>query len=681
MVSNANCDINQKGYVMIRRVCLSILFSAVILSTECEQGVVAGQVGAAEGFVLPVIQSSPSGNVEVTFSLAADRPVYSVKYKGKEVIAASGLQICFKQGGALSGLGVTGVARNSYDETYDTVVGKSKQTRNHCNEMIISLAEKGTPSRKIDLVFRAYDDGAAFRYVIPKQKMLNQFEIVAENSEFNFAGDYNCWALQLGKFTTNYEKTFDNIKVSAIEPNAVVGLPLTVEIEGGPVLAVTEADLTDYAGMYLAGKDGAELTLVSKLSPLPDVNDVCVRASSPHKSPWRVIMTGDKAGDLVESNIILNLNETCAIADTSWIKAGKVAWPWWSGRVVTDVNFKGDMNTETQKYYIDFAAENGLEYLLIDAKWYGDHHDKTLDITKTIPEINMPEIISYANARGVDVLIWLNWENTRDQMDTAFPLYEKWGIKGVKIDYMNRDDQEVVNFYQRVLKKAAEHRLVVDFHGAYKPTGIRRTWPNLITREGVLGLEHTKWSKLMTPEHNVTIPFTRMLAGPMDYTPGGFDNVTREKFVARQKAPMVMGTRCHHLAMFVVYESPLQMLCDHPAAYRGQDGIEFLKVVPASWDETKVLDGKIGDYIVMARKRGKDWFIGAMTDWNARVLEVGLGFLGEGEYEAEIYSDGPGAGENPKRVMSSHTHVSAGDKLVANLASGGGYAVYLRPIE
>ena len=588
----------------------------------------------------------------------------------------------FREDGVFSaGLEVTGVNYGMFDETYDVVAGKSSQARNNYRELSVSLQEKGEPGRAMDIIFRVYDDGVAFRYVIGEQKALEEFQIVAERSEFNFAGDYDCWAMDLKKFTTNYEKAFNNIKISAIEPNAVIGLPLTIEIADGPVLSVSEAELVDYAGMYLAGKEGSEHTLVPKLAPLSDESGVCVRGSAPHKSPWRVIMIGDDLGDLVESDIIMNLNEACAIEDTSWIKAGKVAWPWWSGRIVTDVDFKGAMNTETMKYYTDFAAENNLEYLLIDAKWYGDHHNGALDITQTIPEINMPGIISYANERGVDVLIWLNWKNVDEQMDTAFPLYEEWGVKGVKIDYMNSDNQDIVRFYHRATQKAAEHHLLINFHGAYKPTGIRRTWPNFITREGIMGLEHTKWSKRMTPEHNVTIPFTRMLVGPMDYTPGGFDSVTKEKFFARKKSPMVMGTRCHHLAMFVVYESPMQMLCDHPASYQDGAGLEFLKVVPATWDETKLLEGKIGDYVVIARRLGEDWFVGAMTDWDARTFEIDLSFLGEGEYEAEIYADGLRTDEKPKRVIVSKMQVTAEDSLTAAMASGGGYAVYLRPVK
>jgi alpha-glucosidase len=391
-------------------------------------------------------------------------------------------------------------------------------------------------------------------------------------------------------------------------------------------------------------------------------------------------MIGDTPGDLIESDIILNLNETCAIADPSWIKAGKVAWPWWSGRVVTGVEFEGGMNTATQKHYIDFAADYGLEYLLIDAKWYGPHKDPTQDITTTIPEIDLPEILNYARSLNIGVLLWLNWQNTRDQMDKAFPLYEKWGIKGVKIDYMNSDSQEIVNFYHRVVKKAAEHHLLVDFHGSYKPTGIRRTYPNLITREGILGLEHTKWSEKVTPEHNVTIPFTRMLAGPMDYTPGGFQQVTREKFESRYESPMVMGTRCHHLAMFVVYESPLQMCSDYPGAYRGQAGAELIRYIPSTWDETRVLKGKIGDFIAIARKHNEEWFVGVMTDWEPRTLTLLLDFLDDKTYKATIISDGNDAMKNPQSVSIDTIQLTNKDTLTAKMAAGGGFVARLKPV-
>ncbi|NOY60403.1 MAG: glycoside hydrolase family 97 protein, partial [Calditrichaeota bacterium] len=503
-------------------------------------------------FKAPLEIASPDQKVQITFNLSEEQaPVYSVKFNGNSIIAESPLGIEFKQGGLLSaGLKITGVKRNAIDETYKLVVGKSKEARNYCNEMTVSLQEMKAPKRKLDLVFRAYNNGAAFRYIIPKQKPLQDFAILAEKSSFNFSGNYTCWALQLGSFTSNYEKEFDQTHLNDLAADAVVGLPLTISVNDSLTLAITEANLTDYAGMYLGGSSGN--MLVSKLSPLPNGNGVCVKGSTPHVSPWRVVMIGEKPGDLIESNIVLNLNEPCAIEDPSWIKPGKVAWPWWSGRMVTGVNFEGGMNTATMEHYVDFAAEAHLQYLLIDAKWYGDHKDVVADITTTIPEVDLPGIIDYAAKHNIGVILWLNWKNVRKQMDKAFPLYEKWGVKGVKIDYMDRDDQEMVNIYHEIVSNAAAHHLLVDFHGAYKPTGMRRTWPNLITREGVMGMEYAKWSDRITPEHTVTIPFTRMLAGPMDFTPGAFHNVTKKNFKPQGTAPMTMGTRCNQLAMFVV---------------------------------------------------------------------------------------------------------------------------------
>ncbi|MBN1464459.1 glycoside hydrolase family 97 protein, partial [candidate division KSB1 bacterium] len=568
-------------------------------------------------------------------------------------------------------------AKSIYEE-YDLIVGKSKRAINSCNEMVVELKE--TPGeRQINLVFRAYDDGAAFRYEFPAQSALQDFELIAEKSEFRFPANHTCWAMQLGRFTLNYEKEYEQTTIDDIAADALVGLPLTIEIKDGPTVAITEANLTDYAGMYLNGSDVAN-ALVTALSPWPG-EEVCVKASTPHASPWRVVMIGETPGDLIESNIILNLNEPLAIADPSWIKAGRVAWDWWSGQIVDDPNIKSGMNDATMKHYIDFAAENGLEYMLIDAGWYGHHRNNEADITQTIPEIDMPGLVRYANDKGVDILIWLNWKSVEKQMDEAFALYEQWGVKGVKIDYMDRDDQYVVNFYHNTVKKAAEHHLCVDFHGAYKPTGIRRTYPNLMTREGVLGLEYLKWSDRATPEHNVTIPFTRMLAGPMDYTPGGFRNVTRAEFKSQNKNPLVPTTRCQQLALYVVFESPLQMLSDAPANYRGQIGLDFLQVVPASWDESRVIAGVIGDYIAMARRSDKTWYIGAMTDWDARALDLPLDFLGDGEYDVTMWSDGADAERTPASVSVSQAKLTKQDSLQARMAPGGGFVAVIKPIE
>lgn len=638
--------------------------------------------GSCESQSVPLKLLSPDGKIEFVFDRDEDNsPLYSIGYNQRQILSPSHLSLELQEGEISRGMKIVGTSRRKHDETYELVVGKSKYARNQYNELQVELQEIRPPRRSLHLLFRVFNDGVAFRYLLPKQDGMDYFEIMAEFSEFNFPKDHTCWVLYLENFTTNYESPFLRGTLSEINPQSLVGLPLTIEIDDGPYIALTEASLTDYAAMYLTGVEGSPTTLTSKLSPWPSDPGVCVKGTVPHQSPWRVIMIGDEPGDLVESNIILNLNEPSVISDPSWIKPGKAAWPWWSGRTVEGVDFEGGVNTATYKHYIDFAAEFELEYLLIDAKWYGPHKDPSQDITTTIPEVDLPLIIAYARERNVDILLWLNWENTRDQMDVAFPLYKSWGVKGVKVDYMNRDDQEMVRFYHDVVKKAAEHHLIVDFHGSYKPTGIRRTYPNLLTREGVLGLEHTKWSDRITPEHNVTIPFTRMLAGPMDYTPGAFQHVTREEFEPRYDAPTAMGTRCHHLAMFVVYESPLQMVCDYPGTYRGEPGADFLTKVAASWDETRVLSGVIGDYVAIARRSSYDWFIGALTDWEPRSINLNLDFLDQGQYHARVYSDGPLTDMNPASISIRDITVSATDTITAKMASGGGYVVHITPVS
>ncbi len=641
----------------------------------------AGLLFACQSTQLPLQVSSDDGAVKIEFNLNDQgAAVYSVFYKDSVIVDASPLALELNPGGPWgANLEVARVRKHGIVENYDLVVGKSKTVVNKCNEMVVELQETTGAKRRVNLIFRAYNDGAAFRYTFPEQDGFKDFELIAEKTEFRFAANHKCWALQLGSFKTSYEKEFEATTIDDIAADALVGLPLTIEIENGPTVAITEANLTDYAGMYLNGAE-TNNALISVLSPLPG-QDVCVKAAAPHVSPWRVIMIGDTPGDLIESNIILNLNEPLAIDDPSWIKPGRVAWDWWSGEVVDDPAVKSGMNDATMKHYIDFAAENGLEYMLVDAGWYGDHKDVDADITKMIPEINIPGLVKYANAKKVDIILWVNWVNVDRQMEEAFAMYEKWGVKGVKIDYMNRDDQEMVNFYHRTVKKAAEHHLLVDFHGAYKPTGFRRTWPNLMTREGVLGLEYLKWSDRTTPEHNVTIPFTRMLAGPMDYTPGAFRNVTRDEFKPQNKNPMAPTTRCQQLAMYVVFESPLQMLSDAPANYRGQPGLDFLQIVPTTWDETKVIAGKIGDYIAIARKSGEEWYVGAMTDWDARTLDLALAFLGDGDYSVTMWADGPGADRIPTRVLKSESTVNAQDVLKAVMAPGGGFVAVLKPIK
>lgn len=629
----------------------------------------------------PVTVSSPDGRIKAIVNPRGGQDgktlTYDITFNGTPVVSNSPLGVLLRDGMTFSeGMNIVGIHEISFDETYSMPYGKTSEIRNKFNEVRINLTSPD--GNRMDVIFRVYDDGAAFRYLFPKQETVSSFEITGELTAFNFIGDHPYWGLHLESYTTSYETDYTNSTLSNITPNELVGLPLLMKVNDKTWVAVTEANLTDYAGMYLRGDSASNTRLKADLSPLPDSSGVCVRAVAPFSTPWRVIMIGEKPGVLVESNIVLNLNDPSAI-DESWIRPGRVAWDWWSGQVVKGMGFKGAMDNRTMKYYIDFAGDYGIEYMLVDAGWYGDHTDGNADITTCIPEIDITELVKYAENRGVGIIIWLNWKCVDRQMDEAFPLYRKWGVKGVKVDYMNRDDQEMVNYYHRVVKKAAQHKLLVDFHGAYKPTGIRRTYPNLITREGLMGLEYCKWSDRITPDYDCIIPFTRMLAGPMDYTPGGFSNATRAQFKDRFMEPMTQGTRCHQLALFVVFESPLQMLADHPANYRNRPGMDFIESVPVTWDDTKVILAQVGDYVSIARRIDDEWYLGSITDWTAREFDVPLTFLGEGDFVAEIYADGPGASIDAESLTKSEFIVNAETTINIKLATGGGHAVRFYP--
>lgn len=635
--------------------------------------------------------SSPDGHITVRVEVKdriepyppGPRVYYSVVVDKRDVLLDSPLGLDFKDARPFArNLRLGSETRRTLDETWQTVVGKSRSVGDHANELTLSVDENDSPLRHFRLVFRAYDDGVAFRWELPAQKGFADFTLAAERTEFRFAGNHTAWAAQYGSFTTSQEATFDKIGLSQIRPGSIVGLPLLVKVHDTAWVAITEAGLDDWAGMYLTGVGPAANALVTTLSPRPDEPGVAVKSRAPRNAPWRVLMIGRSAASLIESNLVLNLSEPCAIKDTSWIKAGRSAWDrWWSGDWAPDATFKIGMNTDTMKYFGQFAADMGWEYLLVDWEWYGDPLAKNADITKPIPEIDIPGLVQWARARNLRVLLWLRWNSVNAQMDEAFALYERWGVAGVKIDFMDRDDQEMVNFYTRVVQKAAEHHLAVDFHGAFKPTGLRRTYPNLLTREGVMGNEYNKWSSQVTPLHKVTIPFTRMLAGPMDFTPGGFNNRTKATFTAQNRAPHVMGTRANELAELVVYESELAVLCDSPYTYRGSPGgLEFYKAVPATWDETKGLDGAPGEFVVVARRSGTRWFIGAMNGDTARTATVPLSFAGTGRFRLRAFADRADTPDSPDRIDDTTREVAAGDTLSIVMAAEGGFAGWLEPL-
>lgn len=624
---------------------------------------------------------SPDGALKVTIS-DDGQARHAVTYKGQPLLAPSPLGLVLSAGGSLThGLKITGAATASGDTTYDLVVGKAKTVRDHYNQLSVDFQEPGGLRRQLRVIVRAYDQGVAFRYVLPRQPGLDAVDIRNEETRFDFPADYRCWGLNLGKFGTSHEGEFDPIQSSMFREHNLYEAPVVCET-GKAAFALAEADLKDYAGLYLTGRGDGGLGMQAKLSPRLDDPTVAVRTriGGDIVSPWRIVMVAPKAGQLIENTLPTTLSAPTKIADTSWIKPGKAAWDWWNGPSISGVA-KAGMNAETLKRYIDFAAANGLEYMLIDEGWNmgaggGGTVRPGVDVTRPIPEIDLPGLVAYARERKVGLWLWLNWKSLDAQMDEAIPLYEQWGIKGIKVDFMDRDDQAMVDFYHRLLAKTAEHKLMVDLHGAYHPTGLIRTFPHYMTQEGVMGAEYNKWGGRITATHNVTLAYTRMLLGPLDYTPGGFRNATPATFTPRNALPYVQTTRGQAVAMYVVYDSPFGIVADSPDTYRDSPaGLDFVSATPASWDETRFVTGEIGQSVVVARRKGSDWWVGAMNNETGLTVKVPLGFLGAGSFSADIRQDGAG----PTDLVASRKTVQAGDVLILKLAPSGGAAVRLTP--
>ncbi len=614
---------------------------------------------------------------------------YAVDFHGKRMIGESRLGLSLEGRPALGpGMRMTGSQTEAVDRTYSIPVGKTSTVRNHYNGVRAEFADP--QGRKLEIEARAFDSGVAFRYFIPRQPSFGQdVNVTQDLSQFIYVKDAVTYPLIVDGFQSAYEDEYQLRMVSGLHPDWLIALPYLANEPGIGWVAITEADIDNYAGMYLR-KDGGHsaFSVTAQLAPRVDNSGVAVETAAPFHSPWRVLMIADEPAKLIESNMILNLNPPSTIADTSWIKAGKSSWDWWSGDAAPSVKFKTGMNTLTMEHYIDFASRSGFRYMLIDAGWAvespeakpGDN-SAMADITRVNPAIDMPELLRYAKQRHVKLWLWSHWTSVNKYMDQAFPLFEKWGIAGVKIDFMNRDDQWMVNWYRQVVENAAAHHLMIDFHGAFKPDGLRRTWPNLMTREGVMGKEYLKWSARTTPAHNATLPFTRMLAGPMDYTPGAFGNSNLKNFVARNYEPMSLDTRAQELALYVIFESPLQMVSDYPEHYERQPGFGFIKRVPTTWDAVHAIGGVPMQWISLARRSGDDWYVGSITNWSARDIDVPLSFLGDGKYQAEIYEDAPDAGEEATHVSISHQAVDRTTVLHVHMVSGGGNAMWIHPAD
>jgi alpha-glucosidase len=634
---------------------------------------------------------SPDECIELVLksSASGDQVLYSVKHNGRQVVEPSPIAVRLQKFGSLAdGATIQEVTEATIDQASEMLWGKTSRIRDHCRTATVRIAASSGVTWLIEL--RAYNDGVALRYGLPEQQKLDDFVIEQEATDFRLAGNPSILYLPLQSFTTSHEALYERKPLSQLPEKQLFAVPLLAVWNDGRAAAITEGRLRSFAGMYLARPEKQDSALLQTLlSPLPEQSGAMVTATAPHWSPWRVILLADRAGQLIESNLLACLNDPHE-GDFSWLKPGKTTFPWWNGTIEQGPPSTPEHNFAVNKEYIDFCARHGIAYHAISSvsgnrPWHVQRdpgfaapHSDT-DVRTPRPDIDLARILEYAKQKGVGIRLWVNWKPLSEHLDEAFANYERWGIKGLMIDFMDRDDQQMVEWQERAIRAAARHKLHIQFHGSYKPTGEQRTFPNLFNREGVLNLEYLKWSDACSPPHNVNVAYTRLLCGQVDYHLGGFRAVSREEFKPRDLLPMVLGTRCHQLALYVIYENPMPMLADVPTAYVGQPGFDFLVDVPVTWDETKFVAGEAGEYVVLARRGGMNWYLGGITNWAPRDLKLPLEFLGEGEFTARVYTDTSRDGKNPNQLRIETVDLSAKQTLDLTVASGGGFAAVVRP--
>ncbi|WP_263367389.1 glycoside hydrolase family 97 protein [Edaphobacter bradus] len=633
--------------------------------------------------------ASPDGRIAIRFDtvssqgkpVATGRLVYNIQFLGKSVVDQSALGLTLDGHPPLgSAVTITKAESTSGVDDYAMQFQKVGHVHDAYNGLLFETTEDSAPHRTLEIEARAYNNGVAFRYLLPEQDALKEIKLRQEDTEFRLPTDATDWLLALPNYRSSYESEYVKLPTTAlsnqggVSSSFLIGLPLLMQEPGVAWLSLMEADIEGSTSMYVTNPSGnwAGHYFVAKLAPRFDDPTVALLSKSPYHSAWRVIGIADDPGRFIESTLVYDLSPASRVADTSWIQAGKASWNWW----VDDVDEDGhpSFSTKNMEHYVDFSAASGFRYMMLDAGWAVGR-----DITHMNGKVDVPELVRYAAAKNVKVWIWCYSESVMDQMKEAFPLFEKWGVTGVKIDFINRDDQRGVQFYYDTAREAAAHHLMVDFHGTRTPWGLERTYPNVMSYEGVLGIENNKVGRRDSPVDRSVFPYTRLIAGPMDYTPGAFNNETENAFEARNTSPMAMGTRAQQLALYVIFQSPIQMVSDSPQAYQGQPAFQFIKDVPASWDSVKVLDGEPGEYTTIARQHGDEWYLGSMTNWTPRTLSVPLSFLGEGVYRAEIYADGPDAAKEPKEVDIRKQLVRKGQVLTLKLAPGGGCAIRFVP--
>lgn len=630
---------------------------------------------------------SPDGKIEFLFQLKKDAPYYQVRFENQFIVAESKLGLIFKGDEFQKNLEMEKARYEDVDTTYDLIIGKTSKARDWHKEVVLSFRNKN--GKKLDLKVRVFNDGVAFRYEFPEQRW-KSYELTDEKTSFNIVGNPIVYSMFWGSYDNSHEALYHKLPFREIPKDTLLDMPGVFNFSDKVYLSITEANLRDYAGMYLKKKDGF---LEAQLSPLPGQDEIKVKADLPHQTPWRVIMIGKSIGDLIESNIITSLNEPTKIKDVSWIKPGKTSFHWWNGDIVPDTTFAPGLNFKTNKYYIDFCAEHDIQYHAVigyggmawyksDAAGYSTVGPNT-DVTEPVASLELEKIIDYAEKKGVSIDVWVNWKALYPQLEEAFSKFEKWGIKGLMVDFINRDDQEMVNIMEEILQSAARHKLYIQFHGTFKPTGLHRTYPNEFTREGTYNYEQNKWRKKpISPEHDLDVVFTRMLAGPTDYHLGGFRAVLPENFKTHYTRPLMIGTRSHMMAMYVVLESYLSMVADYPEAYIGEVGVDFVSEVPTVWDETIVPEAKLASHVVIARRSGKDWYVGSINNSEAKSVSFAFDFLNENEtYKARIYSDDNETDSDPNRIKIVTKNFRKGDTFDFQMASGGGLVIKLQPIN
>ncbi|MDR1402449.1 MAG: glycoside hydrolase family 97 protein [Tannerellaceae bacterium] len=631
---------------------------------------------------------SPDGNSEITVSVDKQQVRYQFTSQGDIIIhpSAVAMQLTEKTGFGINPK-VRGSKTYNIRQTIESPIYKKRQIEDYYNELELRFTGDYT------LLFRIYDEGMAYRFVSTGKK---DFTVVNETAEFNFGSNCDAYVpyVKRGKtfeeqFFNSFENAYTHAPLDRWESGRLAFLPILVEGINGRKTAITEADLEHYPGMYLYNGDASH-TLKGVFAPYPKKTEqgghnnlqmpvkeretFIAKGSGYRRFPWRVITVAAKDRDLLNNDLVYKLACPSRLEDVSWIKPGKVAWDWWNDWNIYGVDFKSGINNATYKYYIDFASAYNIEYVILDEGWAVN---KKADLMQVVPEIDLKELIEYAAAKNVGLILWAGYYAFERDMENVCRHYSGMGVKGFKVDFMDRDDQQMVDFYYRSAATAAKYKLLLDFHGAYKPTGLQRTWPNVVNFEGVNGLERLKGHKDVDQvTYDVTVPFIRQVAGPMDYTQGAMRNALKNDFVPVYSNPMSQGTRCRQLATYVIFESPLNMLCDNPSNYlKEKECTAFIAAIPTVWDETVALDGKIAQYAAIARKKSDVWYVGALTNRDERELELDLSFLAPGDYMAEIFKDGV----NADRVAADYKReiidipIPSHQTLKVKMASGGGF--------